>query len=117
MYKWQDVPVGQQVGIARAQFDQGGYQLVTDTGDTIVVPFVNQNLYVMRFGRSNGQTYFVNENGAPTLYCRRAMAWRTPPRRARCGIRFPPTSIISGPCMSESRPRGAITWVWAGIPA
>ena len=68
VYQWQDVPVGQQVGIARAQFDQGGYQLVTDTGDTIVVPFANQNLYVMRFGRSNGQTYFVNENGAPTLY-------------------------------------------------
>lgn len=68
VYNWQDVPANQQVGITRAQFDQGGYQLVTDTGDTIIVPFANQNLYVMRFGRSNGQTYFVNEGNAPTLY-------------------------------------------------
>jgi len=68
VYNWQDVPAGQQVGIARAQFDQGGYQLVTDNGDTIVVPFANNNLYVMRFGRTNGQTYFVNEGGVPTLY-------------------------------------------------
>ena len=68
VYNWQDVPANQQVAIVRGQFDQGGYQLVTDSGDTIVVPFTNQNLYVMRFGRSNGQTYFTNENGAPTLY-------------------------------------------------
>lgn len=68
VYNWQDVPAGQQVFIAQAQFDQGGYQLVTDSGDTIVVPFANQNLYVMRFGRANGQTYFVNDNGVPTLF-------------------------------------------------
>ena len=68
VYNWQDVPAGQQVGIAQGQFDQGGYQLATDSGDTIVVPFVNQNLYVMRFGRTNGQTYFVNDNGVPTLF-------------------------------------------------
>ncbi len=68
VYNWQDVPAGQQVFITQAQFDQGGYQLVTDSGDTIVVPFVNQNLYVMRFGRANGQTYFVNDNGVPTLF-------------------------------------------------
>ena len=68
VYNWQDVPVNKQVGIVRAQFDQGGYQMVAGTGETIVVPFVNQNLYVMRFGRSSAQTYFVNENGVPTLY-------------------------------------------------
>jgi hypothetical protein len=68
VYNWQDVPANQQIGIVRAQFDQGGYQLVSDSGDTIVVPFVNQNLYVMRFGRSNRQTYFVNDNGVPTLF-------------------------------------------------
>ncbi len=68
VYNWQDVPVNQQVGIQSAQFDQGGYQLITDSGDTIVVPFANQNLYVMKFGRTNGQPYFVNEGGAPTLY-------------------------------------------------
>ena len=69
VYSWQDVPAGQQVPITRGTFDQGGYQLYAASGETIVVPFVNQNLYVMRFGRSQqGQGYFINEGGVPTLY-------------------------------------------------
>jgi hypothetical protein len=68
VYQWQDVPANQQVPIVRATFDQGGYQIFAQSGETIVVPFVNNNLYVMKFGRSNGANYFVNENGVPTLY-------------------------------------------------
>ena len=33
-----------------------------------VVPFTNQNLYVMKFGQTNGAPYFVNEGSAPVLY-------------------------------------------------
>ena len=67
-YNWTEVPVNQQVPITRAVFDQGGYQLYSPQG-TIVVPFVNQNMYVMKFGQSsNGQTYFVNNGQAPTLF-------------------------------------------------
>ena len=67
-YNWTDVPVGQQVQITRAVFDQGGYQLYSPQG-TIVVPFTNQNLYVMKFGQSqNGGMYFVNSGQFPTLY-------------------------------------------------
>ena len=51
VYNWTDVPVNQQVPISRAVFDQGGYQLYSPQG-TIVVPFANQNLYVMKFGQS-----------------------------------------------------------------
>lgn len=69
VYQWQDVPVGQQVPVTRAVFDQGGYQLYCQTGETIVVPFVNQNMYVMKFGQSaDGSTYFVNDGQVPTLY-------------------------------------------------
>ncbi|MDX1933735.1 MAG: hypothetical protein SFU56_14145 [Capsulimonadales bacterium] len=69
VFNWQDVPQGQQVPINRAIFDQGGYQMYAASGETIVVPFVNQNMYVMKFGRSNnGGMYFVNEGAAPTLY-------------------------------------------------
>lgn len=68
VFQWQDVPPGQQVPVARAAFDQGGYQIYAQTGETIVVPFVNNNMYVMKFGRTNGQSYFINENGVPTLY-------------------------------------------------
>ncbi|HLJ55123.1 MAG TPA: hypothetical protein VKT77_08780 [Chthonomonadaceae bacterium] len=68
VYQWQDVPVNQQVPITRAVFDQGGYQLFAQTGETIVVPFVNQNLYAMKFGQTSGQPYFVNAGGAPILY-------------------------------------------------
>ncbi len=68
VYNWTDVPVGQQVPIQRAVFDGGGYQLSSSEG-TIVVPFANQNMYVMKFGQSpNGTEYFVNNGSVPTLY-------------------------------------------------
>ena len=67
-YNWTEVPVNQQVQITRAVFDQGGYQLSSPQG-TIVVPFANQNLYVMKFGQSNGGgMYFVNNGQSPTLF-------------------------------------------------
>ena len=67
-YNWTEVPTGQQVPIQRAVFDQGGYQMYSQQG-TIVVPFANQNLYVMKFGRSTtGGMYFVNNGQFPTLY-------------------------------------------------
>jgi len=68
VYQWQDVPANQQVPIIRATFDQGGYQIFAQSGETIVVPFANNNMYVMKFGRSNGSNYFINENGVPVLY-------------------------------------------------
>ena len=69
VFQWSQTPVNQQVPILRAVFDQGGYQLFDNTGDTIVVPFQNQNMYVMKFGRSNtGGMYFVNDGQTPTLY-------------------------------------------------
>ena len=68
VYDWRSVPMGQRVPVERAVFDQGGYQLYTPDG-TVVVPFANQNLYVMKFARSmNGQNYLVNDGDAPTLY-------------------------------------------------
>jgi len=67
-YNWTEVPVNQQVPVTRAVFDQGGYQLYSPQG-TIVVPFTNQNLYVMKFGQSNnGGMYFVNSGQYPTLF-------------------------------------------------
>ena len=69
VFNWADVPRDQQVPITRAVFDRGGYQLYDTVGETIVVPFSNQNLYVMKFGLSdNGTTYFVNDGNVPTLY-------------------------------------------------
>jgi len=69
VYQWQDVPKGQEIPITRAVFDQGGYQLYASTGETIVVPFANQNMYVMKFGKSeNGGMYFVSDGSTPTLY-------------------------------------------------
>ena len=67
-YSWTEVPVNQEVQITRAVFDQGGYQLYSPQG-TIVVPFANQNMYVMKFGQSRtGGMYFVNSGQFPTLY-------------------------------------------------
>lgn len=68
VYQWQDVPQGQQVPITHASFDQGGYQIIAQSGETIVVPFVNQSLYVLKFGRTSGQPYFINEGQTPVLY-------------------------------------------------
>ena len=69
-YNYKDVPSGQQVPITRAVFDQGGYQLYAASGETIIVPFENQNMYVMKFGRTSGDMYFVNDANVPTLYVR-----------------------------------------------
>ena len=69
VFLWSEVPSGQEVRITRAVFDRGGYQLYDDVGETIVVPFSNDNLYVMKFAVSNnGHMYFVDDNGTPVLY-------------------------------------------------
>jgi hypothetical protein len=67
VYNWREVPAGERVPISRGVFDQGGYQLFSPQG-TIIVPFENENLYVMKFGRTSGGMYFVNEGGVPVLY-------------------------------------------------
>ena len=69
VFNWQEIPADQQVPLTRATFDQGGYQLYDTQGETIVVPFTNQNLYVMKFAASpNGTLYFENTGGYPVLY-------------------------------------------------
>jgi hypothetical protein len=68
-YLWSEVPDGQHVTITRAVFDRGGYQLYDDVGETIIVPFTDNNLYVMKFAVSDTDgMYFVNEGGVPVLY-------------------------------------------------
>jgi hypothetical protein len=68
-FNWREVPANQQVPVRRAAFDQGGYQIYDTVGETIVVPFTNQNLYVMKFAVShNGTMYFVNSGSYPVLY-------------------------------------------------
>ena len=68
VFDWHSVPVGQRVPVENAAFDQEGYRLATPDG-TIVVPFANQNLYVMKFARSfSGGSYFENQGSAPVLY-------------------------------------------------
>jgi hypothetical protein len=69
VFNWTEVPQNQRVPLTRAVFDKGGYQLYDTQGETIIVPFANQNLYVMKFGLSDdGSTYFENEGTVPVLY-------------------------------------------------
>ena len=69
VFNWQEIPENQNVSIQRAVFDRGGYQLFDTVGETIVVPFTNDNLYVMKFAvSSDGSTYFVNTGTTPVLY-------------------------------------------------
>ncbi len=69
VFNWREIPTDQQVPLTRAAFDQGGYQLYDSVGETIIVPFTNENLYVMKFAASpNGSLYFENEGGYPVLY-------------------------------------------------
>jgi len=69
VFNWSEVPQNQQVPITRGVFDQGGYQLFDTAGETIVIPFTNDNLYVMKFAVSDtGSMYFINTGGAPILY-------------------------------------------------
>jgi hypothetical protein len=69
VFNYQEIPQNQNVPIQRAVFDRGGYQLYDTAGETIVVPFRNNNLYVMKFAVSpDGSTYFVNDDNVPVLY-------------------------------------------------
>jgi hypothetical protein len=68
VFNWTEVPQNQDVLITRAVFDQGGYQLYDTVGETILVPFTNDNLYVMKFAEStDGQIHFTNTGSAPVL--------------------------------------------------
>jgi len=68
-FNWSEVPKNQDVNIDHATFDKGGYELYDTAGDTILVPFVNHNLYVMKFARSKSDSmHFVNDGKTPILY-------------------------------------------------
>jgi hypothetical protein len=56
VFNWKEVPANQQVPVRRAVFDQGGYQLYDKAGETIVVPFTDNNLYAMKFAVSHDGT-------------------------------------------------------------
>ncbi|MEO7717865.1 MAG: hypothetical protein ABIY70_16820 [Capsulimonas sp.] len=69
VFNWREVPEDQQAPIRRAIFDRGGYQLYDNAGETIVVPFTNNNLYAMKFAVSpTKEMFFVNDGDAPILY-------------------------------------------------
>ena len=68
-FQWTEVPQNQRVPLTRAAFDQNGYQLFDTAGETVLVPFADNNLYVMKFAPSDdGTLYLVNEGNAPVLY-------------------------------------------------
>ena len=69
VFNWAEIPQDQRVPVTRVAFDQGGYQIYDTVGETIVVPFANKNLYVMKFAVSPDDTmFFENTGGAPVLY-------------------------------------------------
>jgi hypothetical protein len=69
VFTWEEVPENQNVPISRAVFDKGGYQLYDTVGETIVIPFKDKNLDVLKFGVSQDDTmYFVNTGPSPVLY-------------------------------------------------
>jgi hypothetical protein len=74
VWNWRDVPKDQRIPIVRGVFDQGGYQLYAKTGETIVVPFENENLYAMKFGQTSSEMEFVNDGQAPVLYLQPGMS-------------------------------------------
>jgi hypothetical protein len=69
VFQWSEVPQNQKVPLTRMVFDKSGYQLYDTVGETILVPFKDDNLYVMKFAVSpDGTTYFVNDGTCPILF-------------------------------------------------
>ncbi|MGI4791648.1 MAG: hypothetical protein ACRYFS_22730 [Janthinobacterium lividum] len=69
VFQWTEIPQNQRVPLNRAVFDQNGYQLFDTAGETVMVPFTNNNLYVMKFAPSDdGTLYLINAGDAPVLY-------------------------------------------------
>jgi hypothetical protein len=67
--RWNDFPVRQRIPLTRAAFDTSGYHLYNSAGISINVPFVNQDIHVMKFAVSpDNTTFFVNDGIAPVLY-------------------------------------------------
>lgn len=97
VYNWRDVPTGQEVPITRAVFDQGGYQLYAASGETIAVPFENQNLYAMKFGKTSGAMYFVNDGSSPTLYVREGMSLENATAQGARWYPFPANYAYTSP--------------------
>ena len=68
-FQWTEVPQNQKVPLTRAVFDQNGYQLFDTAGETVLVPFTDNNLYVMKFAPSpDGTLYLINQGDVPVLY-------------------------------------------------
>ena len=97
VYNWRDVPTGQEVPVTRAVFDQGGYQLYAASGETIAVPFENQNLYAMKFGKTSGAMYFVNDGSSPTLYVREGMSLENAAAQGARWYPFPANYAYTSP--------------------
>ncbi len=97
VYNWRDVPTGQEVPITRAVFDQGGYQLYAASGETIAVPFENQNLYAMKFGKTSGAMYFVNDGSSPTLFVREGMSLENATAQGARWYPFPANYAYTSP--------------------
>ena len=69
VFGWHDVPEGQVIPVQKSTIDQSGYRIQDTTGETIEVPFVNDDLDAMKFGKStSGFSYFVNKGEYPVLY-------------------------------------------------
>jgi hypothetical protein len=69
VYSWRDLPQNQHICIRRVFFDEGGYQLYDQAGNVIVVPFCDQELYVLKFCLATDNTIsVVNQGNYPVLY-------------------------------------------------
>jgi hypothetical protein len=66
--KWTRLPLHQDFVITHASFSQRGYRLYDDQDETILVPFTDDNLYVMKFGVSPDEDmHFIRSTHSPVL--------------------------------------------------
>jgi hypothetical protein len=70
VFAWNEIPQNQEVPIASAAFDRGGYQLQDAAGETIAIPYAQGSLCALKFALSTqgGGMYLVNEGRCPVLY-------------------------------------------------
>ena len=117
-YNWTEVPAGSRCQFSAPSLTRAAISSIQPQG-TIVVPFANQNLYVMKFGQSyNGGMYFINNGQYPTFYLPAGRRTSTmQPSRERTGTRSRKTMPIRSLYMSVLRQVGPHSRGWAGIPA
>lgn len=68
-YQWFEAPANREIAVTQVLFDGDGYRITDQAGETIEVPFLTNNLFLLQLGVSqDNRMSFMNTGANPLLY-------------------------------------------------